>query len=119
MAGKTTEMLRQEAEVAWQQLQTVLHPDILQAPHLDWHHIHPRFILYLSREVQGMPWLNHLALLTVILSSYTKLDKRTVERKMYGLHARFRVLFPRYQIASFMDWNPIEHFPQVLYCYVA
>ncbi len=112
MAGKTTEMLRQEAEVAWQQLQTVLHPDILQAPHLDWHHIHPRFILYLSREVQGMPWLNHLALLTVILSSYTKLDQRTVERKMYGLHARFRVLFPRYQIASFMDWNPIEHFPQ-------
>jgi hypothetical protein len=65
MAGKTTDMLRQTAEVSWQQLQRLLHPDIIHAPRLDWRHIHPRSLCYLVREAQGMPWLNHLAFVFV------------------------------------------------------
>jgi integrase len=114
MAGKTSDMLRQQAEVSWQQLQTLLHPDIIHAPRLDWSHVNPRSVCYLVREVQEMPWLNHLALVTAILYSHTKLNPRTVEGRMYGLHARFRVLFPRYQIVSFTDWDPGEHFPRYI-----
>lgn len=114
MAGKTTETLRQEAEMAWQQLKPLLHPDLVHAPRLDWRDVDPRFLRYLASDVRGMPWLNHLAFLTAIVTSHTRLDRSTIERKVYGLHSRFRVLFPRYQIRSFAEWDPGEHIPRYL-----
>jgi hypothetical protein len=112
--GKTVEHLREEADVAWQQLQTRLHPDIVHAPRLDWSQVHPRIVLYLAQFGQGNLWINHLAFLAVILSSYTKLDPATIVGKVYKLNARFRELFPKYQIHSLADWNPCEHFPRYI-----
>src|SRR5205823_2778107 len=102
----------QEAEVAWQQLQTHLHPNVVHAPRLIWSQVHPRMLLYLFHEVREHPWLNHLALLTGILTSYTKQDIHTIEGKIYALHARFREIFPRFQISSLVDWQPDIHFPR-------
>lgn len=112
MVAKTPEALRRQTEETWQHLQTVLAPAILHAPHLNWSQVEPRFLLYLSREIGARDWLNPLALLLVVLSSYIHAELSTIEGKMYGLHARFRVLFPRYQIVSFQDWDPVEHFPR-------
>src|SRR5882762_8055126 len=114
MAGKTLEKLREEADAAWKQLQTQLHPDIVHAPRLDWSQVHPRIFRYLIRWVQGKPWINHLTFLTAILVSHTKLDQSTIEGRVYELHARFREIFPRYQIDSVLDWDPCEHFPRYM-----
>lgn len=114
MAGKTAEVLREEADTIWPHLQMVLHADIVHAPRLDWSQVRPRMVLYLFREVREHPWLNHLALLVAILTTHTKQDQHTIEGKMYGLHARFREIFPRYQISSFADWNPGVHVSRYL-----
>jgi hypothetical protein len=113
MAGKTVEKLREEVDAAWPKLQTQFHPDVVHAPRVDWSQVQPRMALYLVRSVQGMPWINHLAFLAAILSS-TKLDRRTIYKIICVLNARFRDIFPHYQISSFEDWNPGEHFPRYM-----
>jgi hypothetical protein len=114
MAGKTAEELREEGLVAWLQLQTQLHPDIVHAPRLDWSQVHHRMLLYLMKEVQGKPWVDHLAFLAVILASYTKLAPSTIEEKVYGLHTRFCEIFSKYQLHSLLDWDPREHLPRYM-----
>lgn len=114
MPKKTIEMQRQDAETAWPQLQMLLHPDIVHAPRLNWSQVHPRVRHHLLYEVREHPWLNQLALLAVILASHAKQDQHTVECKIYGLHARFREIFPRYQMSSVVDWNPSVHIPRYL-----
>lgn len=97
-----------------QDLQGVLHPAILTAPRLDWREVNPNYISYLLRAVVGSPWLNHLALMIAVQTLYIKLERGTTERCLYNLHARWRVLFPAYQLSSIEDWNPVEHIPRYL-----
>jgi len=112
MVAKTRETFLRQTEEAWQHLQTMLAPAILHAPHLDWSQVEPRLILYLYSQIGTSPWLNPLALLLVVLHTHTHAEVSTIQRKVYGLHARWRVLFPRYQITSFEGWDPVEHFPR-------
>jgi hypothetical protein len=112
MVAKTPEAFHRQKEQAWQQLQTMLAPPLLHIPRLNWDQVDPRFLLYLSRRVGTSPWLNPLALLVVVLSSYTHDELSAIERKMYSLHRRWCVLFPRYQICSCEDWDPVEYFPR-------
>jgi hypothetical protein len=114
VAGKTVEQLREEAAAAWSQLQKQLRPDIVHAPQLDWSQVHPHTVIYLARSVQGKPWVNHLAFLTVILTSYTKLDPGTIRGMIYMIHKRFCEIFSRYQINSVLDWKPREHLPRYM-----
>src|SRR5258708_543034 len=97
-----------------QELQGVVHPDILAAPRLNWREVFPRFTARLLRTAIGEPWVNHLAFMVVVLTSYTRLDRSTIRSSMYNLHARWRVLFPAYHLTSFNDWNPVEHLPRYL-----
>jgi len=89
-----------------QELQGVVHPDILAAPRLNWREVFPKFTAHLLRTAIGEPWVNHLAFMVVVLTSYTRLDRTTIERCLYNLHARWRVLFPAYHLTSFNDWDP-------------
>jgi hypothetical protein len=97
-----------------QELQGVVHPDILAAPRLNWREVFPKFTARLLRTAIGEPWVNHLAFMVVVLTSYTRLDRTTIERCLYNLHARWRVLFPAYHLISFNDWDPVEHLPRYL-----
>lgn len=108
---KTKEQILLEAERSWQQLQSLLHPDLLAAPRLDWRRVHPCFIRYLYQEVRDVPWLNRLALTLAVLTDHTRLAKLTIGKNIYNLHARFRTLFPAFGFTSFEQWNPIKHFP--------
>src|SRR5260370_8556132 len=98
-----------------QELQGVVHPDILAAPRLNWREVCPRFTARLLRTAIGEPWVNHLAFMVVVLTSYTRLDRSTIRSSMYNLHARWRVPFPAYPLTSFNNCNPATHPPHHLH----
>jgi hypothetical protein len=110
MPFKQQEDTLREAELARKLLQENLCPLLLSAPRLNWNQIGPRAIRYLYYETRHFPWFNHLAFMVAVLSSHTKLGQRTIEKRLYMLQARWRVLFPRYQITDVEDWKPSEHF---------
>ncbi len=108
---KKSEEFLQEGIEAWTQLQGLLHPDVIHAPQLHWNAVEPRFIRFLYNEVREKPWLNHLALLLIVLTCHTRLDQHTIEGRLYNFNARWRTLFPKYHITSFEEWEPDMHFP--------
>ena len=107
--GKTKQTIRQEGELAWQHLQTTFPPELLHAPFVDWGKVEPTLIRYLYNEARDTPWFYHLAFCMAILVSHTRLDWSSIRSRCYGFQARFRVLFPRYGISSWQEWNPSEH----------
>jgi hypothetical protein len=112
--SKTSVERLQEASQAWEVLQQAIHPKILTAPQLDWTMVHPQVICYLSSHVVGTPWLNSLALLVAISTVHTRLDLTTVRRRLYSLHGRWRLIFERFGLTAFTDWNPTIHLAQYL-----
>lgn len=104
---------RQEAW-SWQRLQGLVSPEVLAAPRVDWEQVDRRCIRYLVQSVAGFPWLDQLAFLTAVLTSYAGLDARTILEYLLNLHPRWRVLFPAYGIARFCEWWPAEHLPRYL-----
>src|SRR6266699_2601856 len=95
--------------ISWQELQKVIDPALTAAPQLDWSRIDRRALGYLLGTVSHTLWLNHLAFLVAVLTSYAGLDAQTIVREANRLHARWHVLFPRYQIETFDEWRPGEH----------
>src|SRR5713226_10776729 len=77
-------------------LQGLVDTAILHAPHLDWHVVDPRVIRYLKNHVSRLPWVNHLALIVVVLASHTRVDQSTVENRVNVFHVRWRSLFSAY-----------------------
>src|SRR5215469_3131660 len=114
MRAKTPSERDLENADAWQNLQRVLDPAIVSAPGLVWGEIDPQFMRFLSKSVAGTPWLNHLALAVLVMTVRTRLDRSTIGGSMYALHARWRVLFPTYDLTAFEDWEPLEHIPRYL-----
>lgn len=98
----------------WQRLQGLVTPDLLAAPRIDWERVDGRCIRYLVQSVAGSPWLDHLAFLTGILTSYAGLDAGTVLAHLHSLHSRWRVLFPAYGLQAVADWQPATYMPQYL-----
>lgn len=95
-------------------LQGVVDAAILHAPHLDWHAVDMAVIRYLKTHVSGQPWMNHLALIVVVLASHTRVDTSTVRNRVGVFHARWRDLFSAYGLVHFTDWKPSEHIPRYL-----
>jgi len=95
--------------ISWQELHKMIHPALASAPQLDWSEIDRRSLGYLLGTVSEMLWLNHLAFLVAVLTSYARLDAQTIVRDANRLHARWHMLFPRYQITTFDEWQPEEH----------
>jgi hypothetical protein len=95
--------------ISWQELHKMIHPALASAPQLDWSEIDRRSLGYLLGTVSEMLWLNHLAFLVAVLTSYARLDAQTIVRDANRLHARWHMLFPRYQIKTFDEWQPEEH----------
>ena len=87
---------------------------ILHAPHLDWHTVDLRVIRYLKTNVSGQPWMNHLALIAVVLASHSRVDQSTVRNRISVFHVRWRDLFLAYDLVTFADWKPSEHFSRYL-----
>lgn len=114
MVFKSTKVTREEGEDAWKHLQHLFPQKLLHAPRIDWTQVEPVFLRYLYRSVRKEPWFLHLAFNIGILVCYARLDHQTVRSCMYGLHARWRVLFPHYQITSVEEWKSDEHFPRYL-----
>ncbi len=69
---------------------------------------------YLYNEARDTLWFSHLIFCMAILISHTRLDWSSIRGSCYSFQARFRVLFPRYEISSFEQWNPSEHIPRYL-----
>jgi hypothetical protein len=98
----------------WQALEGLVHPAILSGPQLDWSCVETRIIGYLKSSVSQSPWLNQLAFLAVVLTTYAGLDVQTIVRQISRLHARWRKLFAAYGLTAFADWKPTEHIPRYL-----
>jgi len=114
MKGSTVAAHEQEARPLLQDLQMLLHQDIVSAPQLDWDQVNFRFIRFLSKEVRETPWFQQLALTVAVLATHARLDRQTVQGYMYTLNARWRTIFSHYQLATFEEWNPLEHVPRYL-----
>lgn len=114
MSKTTSEQHTYDLSLPQEALRGVVDPVILDAPRLNWEHIDPRFIRYLKTQVNGTPWVNHLALLVAVLVSHTKSDMGTVKVRMYTLHARWRTIFSSYNLVTFKDWSPAEHLPRYI-----
>ncbi len=114
MKGSTVAAHEQEAQHLLQDLQMLLHQDIVSAPQLDWDQVNFRFIRFLSKEVRETPWFHHLALTVAVLATHARLDRQTVQGYMYTLNARWRTIFSCYQLTTFEEWNPLEHVPRYL-----
>ena len=114
MRAKTPSEREREHADTWQNLQKMMHPAILTAPGLIWSEVDPLFIRFLSKNAVGTPWLNHLALAVIVMTTHARLDRQTIASHMYPLHARWRVLFPAYGLTAFKDWKPLEHIPRYL-----
>ncbi len=99
---------------SWQRLEELVSAEVLAAPRVDWERVDSRCIRYLVQRVTGFPWLDHLAFLTAVLTSYAGLDARTVLAHLQNLHPRWRTLFPAYGLGSVGDWWPAEHIPRYL-----
>lgn len=104
---------RQEAW-CWQRLQGLVSAKVLAAPRVDWERVDGRCIRYLAQSVAGSPWLDHLAFLTVVLTSYAALDATTVLKHLQNLHPRWRELFRAYGLVRVSEWWPAEHIPRYL-----
>jgi len=103
-----------ETEEAWKYLQRALPPELLNAPLIKWNEVAPEFIRYLYKHARGTPWLKQLAFMIAVLTGYARLDRQSIRNRLSSLQARFRLLFPKYKIASFEKWNPNEHVPRYL-----
>ncbi len=114
MSETSSPSLPEETQFPEQELQGLVDAAVLHAPHLDWHAVDPRVIRHLKINVKGMPWMDHLALIVLILASHTRVDKSTVRNRVGIFHARWRSLFPAYALVTFADWVPSEHFPRYL-----
>jgi len=112
--AKTEEQKRVEYVQAWQTLQRVIHPAIIAAPNVDWSKVEPRVVKYLANRALEKPWTEALALVVVIMSSYLRLELRTVEGHTYELNSRWRIIFPAYGLQTFQEWNPVEHIPRYI-----
>src|SRR5260370_16243655 len=84
-----------------QELQGLVDTAILHAPHLDWHVVDPRVIRYLKNHVSSLPWVNHLALIVVVLASHTRVAQNTVENRVNVFYALWHILFSAYSITHF------------------
>lgn len=105
---------RRQVEWSWQRLQGLVAAEVLAAPRVDWERVDGRCIRYLVQHVAGCPWLDHLAVLTAVLTSYAGLDPQTILDQLQSLHPRWRVLFPAYGLQAFSEWWPSEHIPRYL-----
>jgi hypothetical protein len=103
-----------ESEQAWIYLHQELPPELLTAPLLNWDEVDTVCLLYLYRQVRGAPWFIPLAFMLAIQSSYGRQNLNTIHRRLTSIHARWRTIFPRYDISSFEEWNPSEHLPRYL-----
>lgn len=99
---------------SWEQLQGLVRPEILIAPRLDWARVDERCIRYLVKSVAGSPWMDHLALLSAVLTSYVGLDVATVRSHLHILNPRWRSIFAAYSLENMYGWRPTEYIPRYL-----
>jgi hypothetical protein len=107
-------MPRQQASQIWQRFQEVVDPQLLSAPRINWEHINPQLMNYITTQIAGTPWSDHLALLLAVSLCHAKLGVKTTAGRLTGLHCRFKTIFPRYGLSHFTEWNPDEHIARYL-----
>ena len=107
---------KQDAPIyTWKDLEGQIAPEVFRAPRTcgdpagSWQGVHSRVIGYLIRNVQGRPWMDHLALIAAVLTAQRR-DVWTVALTVLVLHARFSALFSLFELANAGRWNIDQHF---------
>ncbi|HEU5378353.1 MAG TPA: hypothetical protein VFV38_23260 [Ktedonobacteraceae bacterium] len=96
----------------WSDLANKVSPEVLYAPKTsgdpeqgeNWPSVHHRIVTHLEHTVAGSPWINHFALLSIVLIA-RRFDVATVVNFLGTLHARFKNLFLALHLKSMDDWN--------------
>jgi hypothetical protein len=105
----------------WQRLAGKIAPEVLAAPKTggdprnkgDWPEVHERIVAYLSGNVVGRPWADHLALVAAVLIARRR-DVNTVMTVLGILHPRFSALFSDLRLGNMDDWDVHRHIPAYL-----
>ncbi len=89
----------EQPDSGWQKLMPLLDPVVVNAPHVKdaWKKLRRELVFWLANTVAQFPWLNHLALASVI---YSESGVAHPSSKMIGLH-------------SFLRWAIPDHYPDV------
>jgi hypothetical protein len=104
---------------SWEDLAGHIAPEVLHAPKTggdpngEWPTVHERVARYIQRNLLGMPWADHVALIAAVLTARLR-DVQTVALVVQELHRRFRALFPALSLQAISDWNPDLHLPPYL-----
>lgn len=110
---------KDEHQYSWQDLQGTIAPAVLLAPKTGgdpaggWPAVHGQIVRYLLRNVAGMLWVNHLALIAAVCSARRQ-DVQTIRLTVMTLHARFSDIFSAMQLHTMEAWNPDQHLPLYL-----
>lgn len=87
-----------------------IHDDILNLTNtFDWGFVHEDTIDYFEKYCLGYIWTNHLALIMLARSGYSRNNVTTVRGILGVLNIRFQSLFKELSIQSMNHWNPDIH----------
>ena len=100
----------------WSDLEGHIAPEVLRAPKTSgdpdgkgvWPEVDGRIITYLEHSISGKPWMNHLALLAVVLAARRR-EVGTILNILTELHCRFKVLFPALNLTEMAQWKADTH----------
>ncbi len=71
--GKNASTRNLEMARAWEALQTILPPELLHAPLVNWDEVNPALLRYLYTQVREAPWLPHPLSFGICTPRYGKL----------------------------------------------
>ncbi len=100
----------------WSDLESQIAPSVFRAPKtsadLDgkgiWPEVDSRIITYLQHSVSGKCWMNHLALLAVVLVARRR-EVGTILNILTALHCRFKTVFPSLNLTEMTEWKADTH----------
>lgn len=100
----------------WVDLEHKLAPEVFRAPKTcgdpngmgAWPGVDSRIISYLEYSVFGRPWMNHLALVALVLTARRR-DASTILGILSELNCRFKVLFPALHLTVMDEWKADTH----------
>lgn len=102
--------MNQEERPLWEQkLSGKVDEEILNLKNADntnmWDSVHETTIKYIARNCIDTPWINHVALIAVVRTSYRNYQPTSVNQIVKALNARFKVLFPVLGINHMDEWS--------------
>src|SRR5258708_36807608 len=109
-------MATKREQHTWFDLEHKLAPEVFRAPKTcgdpngmgAWPGVDSRIISYLEHSTLGKPWMNHLALIALVLTARRR-DASTILGILSELNRRFKILFPALHLSVMVEWKPETH----------